>query len=184
MRKGFTLAEALVATTLLLLILTSLALLVRSYSGSSRASNVHDSSMSGARLALEGVRRDAEAAFQLITPVLRSNTAGSTLRLLRPDPEFARLPQDFPSSPPAFWDPYDPAGVVEVQYLPQGQALLRQVTFSDGTVRRTLVAEPLGGFSVTSLSDDTLVVRCSVITLQGAPQPISARIALRCLDRR
>lgn len=184
MRRGFTLAEALVACGLLLSILTAMAVLVRSFSASGRASDVHASSLSGARLAMESVRRDAESATKLLEPVLGSVNPEPTLRLQRIDPEVARLPEDYPSSPPAFWDPYEPTQVVEVRYSMLGQTLIREVGFQDGTLRKTRVAENLGGFSVSSLPDETLQVRCTVLSLQGDPKPTAMLVTLRCLDRR
>jgi type II secretory pathway pseudopilin PulG len=183
-RRAFSLIEALVASTLLLLILGSLALLVRSYGGSSRASDAHDSSLAGARLALESLRRDGEAAVKWLEPTLGSAVAEPDARLRRIDPEILRLPETFPSSPPGLWDPYAATEVVEVYYHMVGESLLRQVTFSDASQKTTRVADRMVGFACTSLSDNTLVVRCSILTIQGDPRFVSGRIALRCLDLR
>lgn len=182
--RGFTLFEALVASSLLLVILGALGLLVRSYAGSSRASDAHDSSLAGARLALESLRRDGEAATKWLEPVLGSAVAEPNARLNRVDPEQVRLPEVLPTPIPAFWDPYKPTELVEVYYHMVGEGLHRQVTFSDGSHRSTQVADRLVGFAVTSLADETIVVRCSILTIQGNPRLISGRIPLRCLDKR
>jgi len=182
--RGFSIFEALVASSLLLVILGSLAILVRSYGGSSQASDAHDSSLAGARLALESLRRDGEAAVKWLEPALGSGVAEPDARLRRVDPEIVRLPETFPATPPGLWDPYAATEVIEVYYHMVGETLLRQVTFDDGTHKTTRVADRLVGFATTSLSDDTLVVRCSILTIQGTPRFISARVPLRCLDKR
>ena len=184
MKKGFTLAEALVASALLLLMLTTLSILVHSYSGSSRASDAHDASLTGARLAVESIRRDGEAAVKLLEPTLGSNTQSPNLRLQRIDPEITRLPETYPSSPPVLWDPYDPTQMVEVRYYLTGDVLWREVFLGDGSQRRTRVGEHVQAFLVTSLSDNSLQIQCTTLSIQGLLRPISGRVTLRCLDLR
>lgn len=184
MKRGFTLAEALVASSLLCLMLTTLAILVRSYGGSSRASDVHDASLSGSRLAVESVRRDGEAAVKLLEPVLGSNTASPILRLQRIDPEIVRLPETMPDPAPGLWDPYDPAQMVEVRYYLTADILWREVFLGDGTQSKVAMGEHVQSFFVRSLTDNTLQLTCSSLNLQGQLRPLTGRIALRCLDLR
>ncbi len=184
MRRGFSLAEALVATALLLLMLSTLSILVHSYSGSSRASDMHDASLAGSRLALESVRRDGEAAVKLLEPLLASNTASPILRLQRIDPEIVRLPVSYPDPAPGSWDPYEPTQMVEVRYYLTGTTLWREVFLGDGTQARTRIGENVQGFFVTSLADNTLQVQCSTLNLENQVRPLSGRVTLRCLDLR
>ena len=182
-RRGFSLVEALVASGLLLVILGSLALLVRTYSGSSRASEAHDSSLAGARLALESLRRDGEAAVKWLEPVLHSDSPEPAARLRRINPEVVRLPETMPPTP-GTWDPYAASDLIEVYYHMVGESLMRQVTFQDGSTRTSRIADRLVGFAITSRPDDTLVIQCSTLTLQGAPRVVTGRVTLRCLDLR
>lgn len=184
MKRGFTLAEALVATTLLCLMLSTLAILVRSYSGSSRASDVHDASLTGARLAVESVRRDGEAAVKLLEPLLGSNTASAILRVQRIDPEIVRLPETMPDPAPGLWDPYDPNEMVEVRYYLSNETLWREVFLGDGTQKKSPLGEHVQAFLVTSLPDNTLQITCSTLNIQGQLRPVTGRVTLRCLDLR
>jgi type II secretory pathway component PulJ len=184
MRRGTTLAEVMIASFLLLLILTTVTVLVRSYSSTMTASDNRDMALSGSRQAIESVTHDLEAAGQLVQPVLASNTDSAILRLTRPDPEIVRLPETFPASPPGSWDPYDPAQTIQVRYALDGDALWRTVTLGDSSVKKTQVGTQMRGFFVKSLADESVSITCVFVNLGGAPRVLQGRAILRCLDRR
>lgn len=179
-RAGYSLLEVMVAFGLFLLIMGLIASLVGGYAHIMNASDRHDSSLEGARLAIESVRRDVEATARLLEPAVGSGTAHPVLRLLRNDPEDLHLPETFPGSPPSSWDPYDPAAMVEVRYQSTDRTLWREAEWADGTIRRTRVADDLFGFSVESQPNEVVVIRCTTVALGGHQKPLEAKALMRC----
>lgn len=173
----------MVAFGLFLLIMGLISSLVGGYAHLMNASDRHDSSLEGARLAIESVRRDLEATARLLEPGLASMTPHPVLRVLRNDPEDVHLPENFPGSPPASWDPYDPGSMVEVRYQSVDRTLWRETEWSDGTVKRSQVADELFGFSVESRANEIVVISCTTVALGGQQKPLQAKALMRCRSR-
>lgn len=178
-RRGFSLLEVLVSMGLFLMIIGLVAALMRGYAQITNASDSHEASLEAARLAVDSLRNDIEAAVVLQDPAFASVTPQARLSLLRIDAEQVRLPLVMPDPAPADWDPYDPATTVEVVYEVEGETLWRTSSWDDGTARRTRIGHGLPGFSVSSLADESIVISLTTKNLGGDEQVLQARAMMR-----
>lgn len=179
-RRGFSLLEVLVSMGLFLMIIGLVAALMRGYAQVTNASDSHEASLEAARLAVESLRSDIEAAVVLHDPVFGSVTPQDRLSLLRVDAEQVRLPLEMPDPEPPDWDPYDPATTVEVVYEINGDSLWRSAGWEDGTVRRTRIGHGVPGFSVSSLADESILISLTTKNLGGDEKVLKARAIMRC----
>lgn len=144
-RRAASLAEALVACFMVLLLLSLVSLAVRGYRQVLNQVHGHDETMDAA-LALQSVAREASGSVAI------TSTSPLTFRRVDPsDPN--RLPAQLAPVPfpiPASWDPLNPAWLEEVTYSLIGGDLTRQVRFPDPTTSsRAAVARGLDGFSAS-----------------------------------
>jgi len=120
--RGFTLVEGLFSMLLTLLVLTALAETL-SDTGKIRANRAEMDRAIEELHALDAVRRDIEAAREILRPGPGATTA--ELRLYRVNPELSF--GDRTSAPGDAANPYEPDEMVEVGYRVQDEALLRAV---------------------------------------------------------
>ena len=178
--RGFSLLEVLVSMGLFLMIIGLVAALMRGYAHVTNASDRHQASLEAARLAIESMRNDIEAAVILQDPTFGSSAPEDRLALLRVDAEQVRLPLEMPDPAPAGWDPYDPPTMVEVVYEIDAENLWRTSTWQDSTVRRTRIGHGLSGFSVSSLPDESITISLSTENLGGDQRTLQSRAVMRC----
>ncbi len=141
-RRGLSLAEVVLTSFLVFMVLGVVATLVRQYREVSTHSRLHDASLRSA-LALQQVAGEAKEAVTMITPPPGAGGTYSSVELDRIDPnDTTRFPTPIPS--PATFDPKTP--LIRVQYTVDAGELVRFVQVGAG-VSRQLIAENVLGFT-------------------------------------
>ncbi|MBI3925649.1 MAG: hypothetical protein HY319_08925 [Armatimonadetes bacterium] len=144
-RRAFSLAEAVIASFLIFLILGVAATLVQGYSRVMRDSSGKERTHLAAQLALERVRAEVASAIEVLDPTAGSNTE---LKFDKLDPRAARLPDPLPDPLPADWEPWEPADRITVRYFIDGGNLMREASGPGGAVVET-ITRGIEGFLVT-----------------------------------
>lgn len=161
-RRGFSVAEALLTSFLVLLVLGAVASLVRQYGQVANHARLKDSSLR-ALLGLTGVGRELKSALSISSP---ASGVASTVNFTRVRPDATgRFPFPLPTSPPAF-DPRLPE--MNVVYQVVGRELLRQVDADTPE----LVAENVVGFSCRYVGADQNVIQLRLRVQEAADQRV------------
>lgn len=141
-RRGLSLAEVVLTSFLIFMVLGVIAALVRQYRQVSTHTRLQDASLRSA-LALQQAAAEAREALVLITPPPGLGGTYASLELDRLDPnDTTRFPSPIPT--PATFDPRTP--IIRVQYTVDGGELVRLVQVG-ATMSRQLIAENAVGFT-------------------------------------
>lgn len=141
-RKGLSLAEVVLTSFLVFMVLGVIAALVRQYREVSTHTRLQDASLRSA-LALQQAAAEVKEALVVITPPPGVGGSYASLEFDRLDPNDAtRFPSPIPT--PATFDPRTP--LMRVQYTVDAGELVRLVQVG-ATVSRQLIAENAVGFT-------------------------------------
>ncbi len=157
MRRGTTLAEALLVGFMLSVVLSVVGLLVNEYARTSAYSTQKDRFIAGAQTALETVRADLSAAVGSVGV----SATNPKLTLQRIDP--AQLSRVGPVSTPTFWDPFDSANLTRVEYFLTGEVLFRRVAPPGLSAQDQELASGVQGFQVTPYANGRYQVSITFI---------------------
>jgi prepilin-type N-terminal cleavage/methylation domain-containing protein len=157
-RAGFSLAESLVTLFILSIVLGAVGVQMHSYATVMASSDSKQLAITGTQMVLERVRSEALEATSFSFPTPSSgNTTELQFVKLSPTLQSSRLPTTFPASPPASWDPYNPAYQVTVHYYLSGTTLYRDVVGQSSEP----VAYGVGGVTFGWLSSTDLEISVS-----------------------
>ncbi|MEW6278574.1 MAG: hypothetical protein AB1758_08140 [Candidatus Eremiobacterota bacterium] len=169
-RRGTSLAEIILTSALVLLVIGLVATLVREYRRVSTHTRFQDASLRSA-MALRLVREELKEAVEVLQPPDGSGGIFSVVEFDRLDPDTTTrvpgawgpgtglrgAPGPWPTptpSPPAVWDPRDPADLIRVRYAVSNRQLLRTVTGPGAQTQ--LMAENVNGFSAQNQGNDAV----------------------------
>ncbi|GMU53169.1 MAG: hypothetical protein AMXMBFR33_23150 [Candidatus Xenobia bacterium] len=143
-RTGVSLAEVILTSFIVFMLLATVATLVRQYREVLTHTRLKDASLRSA-LGLQQAANEAREAIELITPPPGVGGAFPSLELTRIDPNSpSRFPSPLPAPPPPPYDPRVP--LIGVRYTVDAGELVRFVQV--GTqVSRQLIAENVLGFT-------------------------------------
>lgn len=148
--RGFSIAEALLATFLIFMILGTAASLFQNYSSIMRHSSPKERSLVGGQVALDRIRCELPAAVVMHEPALASTSLYNRVVFEKIDPSVtSRLPVPVPDawSMPAFgWDPNSPSHCCLVEYSVDSGDLVRKV-WGAGYSAQELMAEGVVGLN-------------------------------------
>lgn len=143
-RKGVSLAEVVLTSFLVFMVLGVIAALVRQYREVSAHSRLQDASLRSA-LGLQQVANEAKEATAMITPPPGAGGIFSSVEFDRIDPnDTTRFPSPVPSPLPLTYDPRGP--LMRVRYTLDAGELVRFVQVG-ASVSRQLIAENALGFT-------------------------------------
>lgn len=162
-KGGFTLLEGLITLFLFLIVLVVFASLAREYSRVSRFSNAKQQAMLAASIGLEGASRELRGAVALLQPATTgSNTTTLSFRIVNPNLTTRLTPAVNPPRVPVL-NLNAAANLLTVEYLCDGEALLRRVFDAGGALLSTQVtAHGVRGFSAQWNGDQTSTLALTV----------------------
>ena len=144
-RRGFTLAEALVSLTLSITILAMIGALMSRLSDSSRRAAQREAINQASQAVMNRLGNDCRSAIGWTTPAITSNAAGHVLDLFLPDYSKPRLVVT-PSE--TVWNPLKAENRIRVQYKLQSDQLLRSLTPHALATESAVIAESVQSFTV------------------------------------
>jgi prepilin-type N-terminal cleavage/methylation domain-containing protein len=150
--RGLTLLEVLVTMLLLAMAFAMTATLVRNFSQVSAQLDGKEGTQQGS-LVLLGVTAELEEAFEITTPAVGTTTPVTEVSLKK----YATTPKRLELATTS--DTWGPTYVVGVKYRQDGEDLIREASYSDGSSDTTTLARRLAGFSAQRLDDRTIEVR-------------------------
>ena len=150
-RRGFSLAEGLLALGIVFLVLGIASQLMRQYASILRSSESRSNTLTALQVALQQMIDDVRQS-----QVTSSPPAGNTaleLIFLKVDPVAAWLPSPIPN-PAGTWNPMDPVHMVTVRYfLDQGEVKRTLTPLSGAPAETWAIAQGVSGMQCSNLGD-------------------------------
>ncbi|MFN8612945.1 MAG: hypothetical protein U0931_35730 [Vulcanimicrobiota bacterium] len=155
-RRGFSLAEALLASLLTGLLLLLLSSALTQFLRTQNKIREQDHSSQTTSTLLSDMRVDVLGASQVL------QTSPHFRLRLPPAQDGVRVPLEFPAAPPAAFDPQAQTYLVDYWLDGPQKRLVRGVTAPDGSLSEQTVISPVTEFSVTNTTSRCFNVRLTV----------------------
>lgn len=151
---GLTLLEALVTLFMLLVAFSMISALVGNFSDVTAHLKGKEGAQRGSLLLLT-VATDVEGAFSVVTPAAGAGTLSTEIVLKKFVSPSTRLVAGNTSTN------WEAAHTMTIRYHQQGEDLVRDVIFPDGTEHSGVIASQVSGFSGKRVNDHSIEVRAS-----------------------